>query len=118
MKNTKKNLQEEKKPTLKREDIFRKIVRSANKEVGYPCSIGKYFLGSLPLGSVIEQGESQAIILKINVNVTVKVFNVFSDNLEDKEDAKSMIGTKIWSWATEVKLIRLGNIHKGEQNND
>lgn len=93
-----------------------KIVKSANKEVGYPCSKGKYFIGSLPLGSVIEQGNSQAILLKSSVNVTVKVFNVFTENLEDTKDANTMIGNKIWSWATEVKLIRLGSIPKGEED--
>lgn len=89
-------------------DFLKKTAKLATKQMGYPASKGKYFLGSLPLGTVFETDRCKGILLDTSVNARVQVFDVFG--LEDRREAKNMVGKTIWAWATEVSIIKLGQI--------
>lgn len=79
---------------------LRKIAKSANKEVGYPCGKGKYFLGSLPVGTFFQLEDVKGVLLASAVNAQVLLIDS---------------GKTIWSWNTEVKIIKLGEIPEGEE---
>jgi len=99
---------------LNTKDFLKKTATIATKNVGYSPSKGKYFLGSLPLGTVFKTEICKGILLKSSVNAQVQIFDVCAEKLDDKEYAKALVGKSIWSWATEVKIIRLGKIQEGE----
>jgi len=102
--------------TLNTKDFLKKTAKLANKKVGYSAGKDKYFLGSLPLGTIFETDTCRGILLQSSVNAQVQIFHIKLENLDDKSHAKSLVGKSIWSWATEVYLIKLGIIK--ETNNE
>jgi hypothetical protein len=101
---------------LNTRDYLKRLVKFANKKVGYPVQKGKYFLGSLPPGTVFETNSCRGILLDSSVNARVQIFDVRKGNLEDNEYAKALVGKSIWAWATEVSLVRLGKLPEGDKN--
>ncbi len=99
---------------LNTKDYLKKIVTSATKKVGYKAGKGKYFLGSLPVGTVFETNSCTGILLNNETNAQVQIFNT-RDGM-DIEYAKMLIGKSVWAWATEVKIIKLGKLPEGEDN--
>ncbi len=88
---------------LSTKDYLKKIAKTANKEVGYPCGKGKYFLGSLPVGTLFQMRDVKGVLLSSAVNAQVLLIDS---------------GKTIWSWNTEVTIIKLGEIPEGEKNGD
>ena len=97
-------------------DYLKKIAKSAIKDVGYKPQKGRYFLGSLPLGTVFETDTVKGILINASVNAQVQIFHIFLEELDDESHAKTLIGKSIWSWATEVKIVQLGKIPKGDDD--
>ena len=101
---------------LSTKGYLKKIARTATKEVGYAPQKGKYFLGSLPIGTVFDTGRVKGVLVSSSVNVQVTIFDTYG--IGDKDFARTMIGKNIWAWATEVAIIKLGKIPEGEPNDD
>ena len=97
-------------------DYLKKIAKSATKDVGYKPRKGHYFLGSLPLGTIFETDTVRGILINASVNAQVQIFHVNLGNLDDESHAQALIGKSIWAWATEVKIVQLGKLPKGEED--
>jgi|TARA_R110000744_G_scaffold67314_3_gene137264 hypothetical protein len=89
---------------------LKSIAKFANKKVGYPAGKGKYFIGSLPIGTVFELGNTRGVLIATSVNSQVTIFQ--------HEAGANELGRKIWGWATEVEIIKLGKVNKGEENDN
>ena len=83
-------------------DYLKSIARSANKTVGYPSGKNKYFIGSLPIGTVFELGSTKGVLIATSVNSQVTIFQ--------HKGGANELGRNIWGWATEVKIVKLGKI--------
>ena len=92
---------------MKLEDSFLKTVNSANKKVGYPPGKNKYFIGSLPIGTVFELGSTRGVLIATSVNSQVTIFQ--------HRGGANELGRNIWGWATEVKIIKLGKLPEQNQ---
>lgn len=97
-------------------DYLKRIVKTATKLVGYPPQKGKYFLGSLPIGTVFSTDSCTGILLNNETNASVQIFST-REGME-KDYAKSLLGRTVWAWATEVSVVKLGKIPEGEPNDD
>jgi len=102
------------KSTMK--DYLKKTARTATKRVGYSAQKGKYFLGSLPIGTVFNTNSCTGILINNETNASVQIFSTREGM--DKEYAKSLLGKTVWAWATEVSIVKLGKLPEGETNDD